>query len=492
MQVDNRAGKESQPDIDVAIVGAGIAGLSMAGHIGKLCPGRSYAIFERRARIGGTWDLFRYPGVRSDSDMYTLGFAFEPWRDDKAIAAGDAILGYLDSMADKRAIRRNIRFGTQVIAADWDSPSARWVLTVESEDGGREQVTARWLYLGTGYYDYDQPYDAPIPGKETFAGDLLHPQFWPQDYDWTGKRVVVIGSGATAVTVVPAMAAKAAHVTMLQRTPTWYLIQPTRDRLANLVRKLLPERLAYKAIRFRNTRLQDLLFSRSRAKPAAVGAWLTKGIRRALGERYDAKAFTPPYNPWEQRLCLVPDGDFFQAINSGKASVVTDRIVQIDAGGVALESGARVDADTIVTATGLKVSLLGKIAVSRDGVPVNPADHFWYKGCMLSNIPNLSVVFGYLNASWTLRADLDADYVCRVLRTMAVYDAKVAVPVLPADHALTVDTDHGFSSGYILRGGRLLPKSATDMRWRLNQDYLADKKWMAADPVEDGTLRFDG
>ncbi|MEO0032402.1 MAG: hypothetical protein RIS94_2160 [Pseudomonadota bacterium] len=479
------------PDVDVAIVGAGISGIGMAAHMQKICPGRSYAIIERREAIGGTWDLFRYPGVRSDSDMHTLGFGFEPWRHEKAIADGESILDYLNRIADERDIRRHVRFGTKVLSADWDSESGQWLLATEDAQGLPGRMTARWLYLGAGYYDYDDPYEAPIEGKADFAGDLIHPQFWPQNYDYAGKRVVVIGSGATAVTLVPSMADKAAHVTMLQRTPTWYIIRPAKDGLANFLRKVLPAGVAYALTRFKNVRLQNLLFKRSRGTPEQVKQFLTDKVKAELGDKYDAQAFTPPYNPWEQRLCLVPDADLFRAIREGKASVVTDRIDRIDATGVKLQSGQHIDADVIVTATGLKMAMAGKIAVRVDGAPVNFADHFYYKGCMFSNVPNLSVVFGYLNASWTLRADIDADYVCRVLNAMAAKRADVATPVLAANHGLVEDNVYDFSSGYIQRAMDLLPRSATDMRWRLNQDYVADKAWMRADPIEDGVLRLE-
>lgn len=491
MAAESRMKPSSAPDIDVAIVGAGISGIGMAAHMQMHCPGRSYTIIERRERIGGTWDLFRYPGVRSDSDMHTLGFSFEPWVHEKAIADGDSILEYLNRIADQRGIRPHIRFGTKVVSADWDSAGGMWHLTTADESGKRSVTTARWLYLGSGYYDYDNPYEAPIEGKADFTGDLVHPQFWPENYDYTGKRVVVIGSGATAVTLVPSMTARAAHVTMLQRTPTWYITRPAKDGFANLLRKLLPDRVAYGVTRFKNVRLQNLLFKRARNKPEDVKAYLTKRLQKILGDKYDAKAFTPPYDPWDQRLCLVPDADMFEAIKAGRASVVTDRIERIDATGVQLQSGQHLDADVIVTATGLKMAMAGKIAISLDGLPVNFAERFYYKGCMFSNVPNLSVVFGYLNASWTLRADIDAEYVCKVLNTMQAKGADVAVPVLAADHKLVEDNIYDFSSGYIQRAMSELPKSATDMRWRLNQDYLADKAWMASDPVEDGVLKFD-
>ncbi|MCH7629389.1 MAG: NAD(P)/FAD-dependent oxidoreductase [Proteobacteria bacterium] len=479
-----------QPDIDVAIVGAGISGIGMAAHMQMLCPDRRYAILERRAAIGGTWDLFRYPGVRSDSDMHTLGFSFEPWRHEKSIADGPSILEYLNRIADERHIRPNIRFGTRVLSADWDSAAGFWRIVTEDDNHRRTSLTARMLYLGSGYYDYDQPYEAEIPGKADFAGQIVHPQFWPKDLDYAGKRVVVIGSGATAVTVVPAMADKAAHVTMLQRTPTWYASRPARDAFANTLRKFLPERLAYAITRFKNVRLQNFFYNRARTQPEKVKAFLTERLKAMLGDKYDARAFTPPYNPWEQRLCLVPDADMFEAIKAGKADVVTDRIARIDATGIQLESGRHLDADVIVTATGLKLAIAGKIALSKDGVPIDLADHYYYKAVMFSNLPNLAAVFGYLNASWTLRADLNAEYVCRLLNRMKETGHEVATPVLSDAGALTFDDVFDFSSGYLQRGKHLQPRSATDMRWRLSQDYVRDRKFMKTDPIEDGVLQL--
>ena len=481
---------ETDAPLDVAIIGAGISGIGMAAHMQALCPDRRYAVLERRDRIGGTWDLFRYPGVRSDSDMHTLGFVFEPWKHEKSIADGPSILDYLDRIADERGIRPHIRFGTKVLSADWDSAAGLWRLSIETA-AGPGTLAARFLYLGSGYYDYDDPYDAPIAGKADFAGQIVHPQFWPTDLDYAGKRVVVIGSGATAVTVVPAMADKAAHVTMLQRTPTWMASRPARDAIANFLRKVLPEKLAYRLTRWKNITMQSIVFRRARTRPDKVKAFLTKQTQALLGSHYNAADFTPPYDPWDQRLCLVPDGDLFAAIRAGKASVMTDRIDRIDATGIALKSGRHLDAEVIVTATGLKMTMGGKIAFSLDGVPIDWSQHWYYKACMFSNVPNLAAVFGYLNASWTLRADIIADYVCRLINLMADRGAAVATPVLPADHALVEDDPFDFSSGYIARARHLLPKNASDMRWRLNQDYVRDRAWMKSDPIDDGVLRLD-
>lgn len=480
------------PDFDVLIVGAGISGIGMAAHMEMKAPGHSYAIVERRANLGGTWDLFRYPGIRSDSDMHTLGYDFEPWRHEKSIADAPAILEYLNRIVDERGIRDNIRFGHKVISADFREDEARWHVAMEREDGSRVHLTANFLYLGSGYYDYDEPYD---PGFDfgAFEGQVIHPQFWPEDLDYTGKKVVVVGSGATAVTIVPSMADRAAHVTMLQRTPTWMFARPAKDKIANLLRKLLPDKIAYAITRFKNIRFQDYAFKMARNNPERVKSALYKGIEKALGPDYDKAAFTPPYNPWDQRLCLVPDADLFQAMNAGKASIVTGHIAAFEKGGVRLQSGELLEADIVVTATGLKLAVAGKIALSIGGEAISFADRFYYKGCMFSNVPNLAVVFGYINASWTLRADINSDYVCRVLGAMRATGTQIVNPVLtPAMEAqLEVeDIFAGFSSGYLARAKDINPKNATAYPWRLNQEYVLDRKMMAEDPVDDGILTF--
>lgn len=484
------AGMDSPVDQDVLIVGAGLSGIGMAAHLQMHSPDRSFALVERRANLGGTWDLFRYPGIRSDSDMHTLGFVFEPWRHEKSIADGPSILEYLNRIVDERGIREHIRFNNKVVGADWDSAAARWTVTMEDDKGAVSTTTARWLYLGSGYYDYDEPFDANFTGREDFAGQIIHPQFWPKDFDYSGKKVVVIGSGATAVTIVPSMADKAAHVTMLQRTPTWYAIRPAKDGFANFLRKILPEKTAYRLTRFKNIRLQDIVFRRAREKPEKVADFLTKKLKQALGDRYDPVAFTPPYNPWDQRLCLVPDADFFEAMKAGKASVVTDHIERFDKTGIQLKSGQHLDADVIITATGLKLAVAGKIPVRVDGEPVAWNEHFYYKACMFSNVPNFSVVFGYLNASWTLRADIVSEYVCRVLNHMRDTGTTVAMPLLADPTSLTEENIFDFSSGYIQRAIHIMPKNADKLPWRLSQNYVQDRIDMRTGPVDDGVLKF--
>lgn len=489
------AGTASPVDQDVLIVGAGISGIGMAVHLQMHCPDRSFGLAERRANLGGTWDLFRYPGIRSDSDMHTLGFVFEPWKHEKSIADGPSILEYLNRIVDERGIRDKIRFNAKVVGADWDSATARWTVTMEDEKGATSTTTARWLYLGSGYYDYDEPFDAQFAGREDFQGQIVHPQFWPKDLDYAGKKVVVIGSGATAVTIVPSMTEKgdgkgAAHVTMLQRTPTWYAIRPAKDAFANFLRKVLPSELAYKITRFKNVKMQDIVFNKARNKPEKVREFLTKQLQKNLGDKYDPEAFTPPYNPWEQRLCLVPDADFFEAMKADKASVVTDHIERFDATGIQLKSGKHLDADIIVTATGLKLAVAGKIPVRVDGETIQWNEHFYYKACMFSNVPNFSVVFGYLNASWTLRADIVSEYVCRVLNHMKAAGADIATPVLEDPNSLTEENIFDFSSGYIQRSLHIMPKNADALPWRLNQHYVKDRVDMRTGEIADGVLTF--
>ena len=482
-------GPADRDAFDVLIVGAGIAGISMAAHMKMRCPGLTYAVIERRENIGGTWDLFRYPGVRSDSDMHTLGFRFAPWADDLSIAGGEAIRQYLARAVEEFAIAPHIRFGTKVIAADWRADEARWHVTLEDASGQRT-VTARWLHLATGYYDYDEPHEAHLPGVDRFGGEVVHPQFWPEGLDYAGRRVVVIGSGATAVTVVPAMAEAAAHVTMLQRTPTWMIAHPARDPWARRIRRWLGEKRGNRLIRFINVRLHHTFFWRSRKEPAKVAAYLRGRLQRDLGDKYDPALFEPPYDPWTQRLCLLPDGDLLEAVRSGRASVVTGHIARFERDAVVLQSGERLPADVVVTATGLKLLLGGKIAVTLDGEPVDWRERWFYRGAMFSNMPNLSAVFGYLNNSWTLRADNTSDYVCRVLVHMAATGADTATPELPDNHSLEETDIVIFSSGYLQRARPMMPRSAPALPWRLNMNYLEDCRDFRQNPVADGHLRF--
>lgn len=487
----NMATTPREDVLDMIIVGAGISGIGMAVHMKRDCPDKRVAILDRREQLGGTWDLFRYPGIRSDSDMHTLGFVFEPWKHEKAIADGPSILEYLDLIVKKYDLPSHMRMGQKVVSADWDSKAALWTIVSESADGTTSQTKGRFLFLGSGYYDYDAPYDAQFPGRDKFKGQIVHPQFWPKDLDYTGKKVVVIGSGATAVTIVPAMAeGGAAHVTMLQRTPTWIMSRPAKDAIANGLRKILPEKVAYGITRAKNIFLADMMFKRSRNQPEKVIEFLEKGLRDNLGPDYDRKAFTPPYNPWEQRLCFVPDADFFEALKAGTASVVTDEIETFDAKGIKLKSGQHIDADVVVTATGLTMSFAGKIAVAVDGKPVDFGQAYFYQNCMFSNIPNMAGVFGYLNASWTLRVDIIAQYLTRLLKQMDKYGAVAAVPEMAPGTEPEVDDIFDFSSGYLQRGKHLMPRNAATLPWRLNQDYRKDRVDMRQAPIDDGVLRF--
>ncbi len=473
--------------LDMVIIGAGISGIGMAAHLGMSCPGKRYAILERRAALGGTWDLFRYPGVRSDSDMFTLGYSFAPWRSDHAIASGETIRAYLQEVADQRGITPHIRFGAHVLGADWDSAAACWSVQLASG----ETVWARFLFLGSGYYDHDRPHEPAIPGLDRFAGQVLHPQFWPEDFDATGKRIVVIGSGATAATLVPALASQATHVTMLQRTPSWYLPMPTNDRFVRMARRLLPASWAHALIHFRNVRMQAMLVRRARAEPQAVGEWLTGFARRMTGPAFVPEHFAPPYSPWQQRLCLIPGGDLYRTLRERRAEIVTGTIAQVEPDGIVLSDGRRIAADVIVAATGLRLSPMGQIPVRVDGAAVDFADRFWYRDCMFSNVPNLAALFGYLNAGWTLRVDVVCGYLCRLINQMDAWRARGVVPTLPEDHGLTeVDPLATFSSGYLQRSRHLLPRSATTAPWRINMDHLAGRREMALAPIDDGWLQI--
>jgi monooxygenase len=423
--------------------------------------------------------------------MHTLGFAFEPWTHEKAIADGPSILEYLGRIVDSYGLEPAMRMGRKVVSADWDSATAYWTVVSESADGTHSRLKGRFLFLGAGYYDYDDPYDAGFAGRDKFKGQIIHPQFWPKDLDYQGKKVVVIGSGATAVTIVPAMAQSGAgHVTMLQRTPTWMATRPAKDALANALRKVLPEKVAYKVTRAKNIFMQDLMFKKARSAPDKVKDFLSKQIKGHLGANYNEADFTPPYDPWDQRLCLVPDSDFFEAMNAGKASIVTDQIETFDAKGIKLKSGERIDADIIVTATGLKMNFAGNIAVAVDGKPFDFSQSYFYRNCMFSNLPNAAGVFGYVNASWTLRVDIIAEYLTRLFKQMDKYGAVAATPVMAKGEEPEVDDVFDFSSGYIQRGKHLMPKNAATLPWRLNQEYRKDRIDMRQALIDDGVLHF--
>jgi len=482
----------AQTDVDVLIVGAGISGIGMAAHMEMSASDQSYVIVERRENLGGTWDLFRYPGIRSDSDMQTLGFSFEPWTHEKSIADAPSILEYLNRIVDERDIRPKIRLGEKVVTANFHRNEGCWHAIVENAEGEQRVIKAGFLFLGSGYYDYDDPYDAGFDFS-AFQGQVLHPQFWPDDLDYSGKKIVVVGSGATAVTIVPAMAQDAAHITMLQRTPTYMFARPARDKFANFLRKILPGKIAYSITRWKNIQMQNLTFKTARNKPEKVKQALKRGIDSHLGTgNYNEADFTPPYDPWDQRLCLVPDADLFVAVKSKRASITTGNIAGFEDNGVRLVSGEFLEADIIVTATGLKLAVAGKIDIKVDGHTVDFADRFYYMSCMFSNVPNLAGVFGYLNASWTLRSDLVSEYICRVLQHMKASGLAVAEPVLTKDAEARLEEDDifDFSSGYIQRSKHIMPRNATDYPWRLSQDYISDRKIMHTAALEDRCLQF--
>lgn len=474
---------------DVLIVGAGLSGVGAACHLQRECPGRTYAILEGRDAMGGTWDLFRYPGVRSDSDMYTLGYRFRPWRDPRAIADGASILAYIRETAVERGVDRHIRYGHRVVRADWSTPDARWTVTAES--GGQPvTLTCGFLYTCTGYYAYEAGYTPEFAQRERFRGPVVHPQHWPADLDLVGKRVVVIGSGATAVTLVPALAEQAAHVTMLQRSPTYISAQPSRDAVADAFRKVLPDRVAYAASRWKNVLRSTFYYDLSRRWPALVARALRKEAQAALGPDYDvATHFTPRYAPWDERMCLAPDGDFFAAIRSGRASVVTDRIDCFTETGIRLASGAHLDADVIVTATGLNMRLMSGLQLVVDGAPVDLSKTVAYKGAMYSDVPNLASALGYTNASWTLKCDLTAEYVCRLLNLMQRDGYVQATPRLGAG-AVGQDAVVDLKSGYVRRALATLPRQGARAPWRLHQSYVRDLALLRFGRVRDPELEL--
>ncbi len=477
--------------LDVLIVGAGLSGIDAAFHLQTKCPGRTYAIFEAREALGGTWDLFRYPGVRSDSDMFTLGFAFRPWTEAKAIADGPSILKYLNDAADEYGIRRQIRHGRAVKTASWDSATSRWTVGFDHVGSGeREEITCNFLFMCAGYYNYAAGYRPQFPGEADFGGRVVHPQHWPADLDYAGKRVVVIGSGATAVTLVPEMAKTAASVTMLQRSPTYVVSRPAEDAFANTLRRRLPAKLAYSIIRWRNVLFGLMFFNSARKKPERTKAGILQMVRQHLGPDYDvATHFTPRYNPWDQRLCLVPDADLFEAIKAGRATVATDTIERFTSDGIALTSGAELGADIVVTATGLDMQLMGGLEISVDGERINPADTFSYKGMMYSGVPNLASTFGYTNASWTLKADLTSEYVCRLLNHMGRRGLTECRPMnIGGDLKPAPWLD--FSSGYVQRGMAKFPKQGEAKPWKVHQNYALDLLEFRYGRIEDGVMQF--
>lgn len=473
---------------DVLIVGAGLSGVGAAAHFTTECAGKSFAIFEGRAAMGGTWDLFRYPGVRSDSDMYTLGYRLRPWTDPKAIADGPAILEYIRDTAAEFGVTDAIRYGHRVRRAEWSSEYARWTVDVE---GSGERVTCGFLYLCTGYYDYDSGYTPEWKGTERFRGKIVHPQQWTDDIDYVGKRVVVIGSGATAVTLVPAMAETAEHVTMLQRSPTYVVSMPAKDKIANFLRAVMPSRAAYVLTRWKNIARATFFYTISRKWPSFMKRLIAKGVAKEVGDEMAAEHFTPTYNPWDQRLCLVPDSDLFCAIREGKASVATGHIETFTETGVTLTSGKQLDADIIVTATGLVLKIMAGLELVVDGATVDLSKTLAYKGMMYSGVPNLASAFGYTNASWTLKCDLTAEYVCRMLEYMDQYGYSTCT-AQANDLSVRAEPVLDFTSGYVLRAMDDLPRQGSKTPWRLHQNYIRDLGMLRYGRLDDGTMEFKG
>lgn len=477
---------------DVVIVGAGISGVAAAYHLSDQCPGKTYTILESRDAIGGTWDLFRYPGIRSDSDMHTLGFNFKPWTEAKAIADGPAILKYVNDTATENDIARHIQFNHSVKSASWSTAEAAWTVTAETKEGV-EEISATFLMMCSGYYNYAEGFTPEFDGMESYQGMVIHPQHWPEDLDYSGKKIVVIGSGATAMTLVPAMAQDAESVTMVQRSPTYVVSRPEQDKIANVLRKFLPKRWAYAITRFKNTKMQDYIYKQTRTNPGKVKSQIVGMVRAALGPDYDVdKHFTPTYNPWDQRLCLIPNADLFESIKAGKAHVVTGTIDKITPTGLAMVDGEEVAADILVTATGLKLQLLGGATFSVDGETVDFPSTYSYKGMMYSDIPNLIQTFGYVNASWTLRADLTSEYAAKVINRMDELGVSQVTPRLrEQDRDMqTRPWIDDFSAGYMARVMHLFPKQGSMDPWRNTQDYYLDKKLVRKAPLEDGALTF--
>jgi cation diffusion facilitator CzcD-associated flavoprotein CzcO len=484
-----------QDHFDVLIVGAGLSGVGAGWHLTHKCPRKSFAILEGRGAIGGTWDLFRYPGIRSDSDMYTMGYAFKPWLHPKAIADGPSILNYVRDTAKEADIERKIRFHHWVKRASWSTKDARWTVEAELRDGSRAvpeivRFTCNFLYMCSGYYRYSEGYTPEFAGRDQFKGTIVHPQHWPEDLDYANKRVVVIGSGATAVTLVPEMAKTAAHVVMLQRSPTYVVSRPEGDAMANWMNARLPAKLSYAITRWKNVLLQMFFFRMSRKRPDRIKEMILEGVRAELGADYDvATHFTPRYNPWDQRLCLVPDADLFKSIREGRASVVTDYIDAFTEKGIKLKSGQVLEADIVVTATGLALEILGGIEVSVDGRVVDLAETLYYKGMMFSDVPNLAATFGYTNASWTLKADLTCEYVCRLLNRM---DTKAVRQATPRNHDPSIETVPflDFSSGYVQRSIARFPKQGSKVPWKLHMNYALDIMEIRYGRIEDGVLEL--
>jgi cation diffusion facilitator CzcD-associated flavoprotein CzcO len=476
--------------VDVLVVGAGISGIGAGYYLQDRCPDHSFAILEGRGALGGTWDLFRYPGIRSDSDMFTLGYAFRPWTAQKAIADGDAILEYLNETVDAYDLRQRIRFHHRVVSASWSSREARWTVTVDRVDrGDTVEISCNFLFMCSGYYDYERGYTPEIAGRDRFTGTMIHPQHWPSGFDHAGQRIVIIGSGATAVTLAPVLAERAEKVIVLQRSPTYIVSRPSVDAAAEWLRARLPTRLAYTLTRWKNVLLQAVFFQLSRRAPDRVREWMREGVVRALGRDYDVDThFAPRYNPWDQRVCLVPDGDLFAAIRAGSVEMVTDHIECFTETGIRLRSGEHLDAEAIVTATGLELRFMTGLELTVDGRAIVPSELLTYKAMMFSDVPNLALSFGYTNASWTLKSDLTGEFVCRLLRHMRRGGYRRCVPRPPETLEEVPFLD--FTSGYVQRAVASMPRQGARRPWKLAQNYLFDILEIRHGRIDDGVMEF--
>lgn len=483
----------STTHVDVLVIGAGLSGVGMACHIARQCSGLSYALVERRERLGGTWDLFRYPGIRSDSDMFSFGYKFRPWHALKVLADGPSIRQYIGETAQEYGVDDHIHYGLQTRSANWDSAARRWTVESVNEATGETQTfVCRVLLPCTGYYSYDQGYMPDFPGADQFKGELFHPQHWPEDLDYSGKRVVVIGSGATSVTLVPSMAGKAAHVTMLQRSPSYIFSVPGFDALSERLGKLLPDSLVYGMARKRNIVVQRWMYKAAKRWPNATRKLLLSGVKRQLGENADMSHFEPSYNPWDERLCAVPDGDLFAAIRKGDASIVTDHIDHFTETGIKLKSGRELEADIIISATGLQLQMLGGMELSIDGESQQASSRMTYKGVLLEDVPNFGYVFGYINAPWTLKADLASEYMCRLLNHMDRKGYDVFMP--HDDEGVRVEDESimdELASGYVRRGAPNLPRQGRKLPWRVLHNFERDQRMLLKEPLEDGVLQFE-
>ena len=480
-----------EKQVDVLIIGAGISGIGLAVHLSKNCPQRQFEILERRESFGGTWDLFRYPGIRSDSDMSTFGYNFKPWGKEKVLASGAEIKSYLKDVISENQLKDKIHFGHRVLSANYDSTQKKWLVEIEDQNKKKQTWAANFVMGCTGYYNYDQGYAPKFPQQEDFKGQLIHPQHWPENLDYTGKKVVIIGSGATAITLVPSLVkGGAGHVTMLQRSPTYIATVPSIDIIYEKARKFISEEKVYDFTRTRNIAMQRAIYALAQKYPKVLRRILLKGVELQLKGKVDMKHFTPNYNPWEQRLCVVPDGDLFKALRNGQASVETDQIEKFTANGVQLKSGKHLEADIVVSATGLQVQILGGVKGSVDGQPMNTSRHMLYQGVMVSDVPNMAMIIGYINASWTLKVDIAAEYICRLVNHMDKNGHGEGIA--PSDQAefLQDTVMGGLTAGYIARAADVMPKQGRHAPWKVTNNYLADRKDLKEAKFNDGILQF--